>query len=378
MSTISKNNILFNVPFVSEKGLKYVEEVLHTNNKIYSQKSKEFFKAKYNFVNTFLTSSCTDALEMAAILIDIKDGDEVIIPSYTFVSSANPFVMRGANIVFADSSSSSPNIDVDKIESLITSKTKAIVVVHYGGNACEMNKVMNIAAKYNIYVVEDAAHSIDAFFNNTPLGSFGHLSAFSFHNTKNITCGEGGMLVINDDSLLKRAEIIFEKGTNRAAFKRGEVAKYEWVDIGSSYAMSEITVAYLYSQLEVLNEIQNKRKQLWDLYFHLLKPVCDKKYFCLPVVSDYSVHNAHLFYILCNSLAQRNSLMQYLSINDIQTTFHYSSLHNSPFYKTKYNGLPLVNADKYSDCLLRFPLHYYLKEEDVEFIAAKINSFFQQ
>ncbi len=377
MNTISKNNLLFNIPFVSEKGLNYIDNAIHSNTNAFSKKCQEFFKNKYNFKNTFLTSSCTDALEMAAVLIGIKQGDEVIIPSYTFVSSANPFIMRGANIVFSDSTHSSPNVDADKIESLITSKTKAIVVVHYGGNACEMDKIMDIATKYNIYVIEDAAHSIDAFYNNKPLGSFGHLSAFSFHNTKNITCGEGGMLVINDERLMYRAEIIFEKGTNRAAFKRGEVAKYEWMDIGSSYAMSEITAAYLFSQLEQIDEIQNKRKQLWDLYHRLLKPLQVAKHINLPAISEYSNHNAHLFYIVCNSLESRNSLMKYLLENNIQTAFHYSSLHSSAFYKTKYSGLSLENADKYSDCLLRLPLHYYLKDEEVGFIVDKINSFFQ-
>ena len=376
MNTISKSKIEFNKPFFSSSGLKNIEETLLSSDGIFTKKCHDFFKEKYNFKNTFLTSSCTDALEMAAILIEIKKGDEVIVPSYTYVSSANPFILRGADIVFADSSKNSPNIDADKIELLITSKTKAIVVVHYGGNACEMDKIMRIASKYNIFVVEDAAHSIDAFYKNKPLGSIGHLAAFSFHNTKNISCNEGGMLMISHKSLIKRAEIIFQKGTNFTAFKRGEVERYEWMDIGSSFTMSEINAAYLFSQLQHLEEIQKKRKQLWNLYYHLLRPLHDKKYFDLASISYYSFHNAHLFYLVCASKTQRDSLMQHLSGNGIPTAFHYSSLHNSPFYQSKYTGSPLINADKYSDCLLRLPLHFYLKEEEVEFITDKIKSFF--
>ncbi len=377
MKTISKNKISFNQPFVSTKGLSYIEDALSESNGQYTQKCKLFFDEKYSFENTFLTSSCTHALEMAAILIDAKEGDEIIIPSYTFVSSANPFVLRGATVVFADSAVDSPNIDADKIEKLITSKTKAIVVVHYGGVACDMNKIMEIANRHHIIVIEDAAHSIDAYYKEQPLGSFGHLSAFSFHDTKNISCGEGGMLVINDESLLKRAELIFEKGTNRAAFVRGDVDKYEWMDIGSSFTMSEITAAYLFSQLEELEEIQTKRKQLWSLYYHLLKPLQDKNYFDLPVLTENSFHNAHLFYIICDSPFQRQILMKYLSESGIPSSFHYSSLHLSPFYKSKYKGEPLVNADKYAAWLLRLPLHYYLKQQNIEFITDKIKSFFE-
>ncbi len=377
MKISAANKINFHLPFVSVNGFRYIEETV-THHTSFSKKCKDFFKEKYKFKNTFLTSSCTDALEMAAILADIMPGDEVIIPAYTYVSSANPFVMRGAHIVFADSGINSPGIDADKIESLITEKTKVIVVVHYGGHACDMDKIMNSANAHHIIVVEDAAHAIDGFYKNKPLGSIGHLAAFSFHDTKNISCGEGGMLVANDENLVKRAEIIFEKGTNRAAFNRGEVSKYEWMDIGSSFAMSEITAAYLFSQLENLEEIQAKRKQLWDWYYQLLKPLAEKNHFQLSPVSNFAFHNAHLFHLVCASPTQRDELMNYLSQKHIPTAFHYLSLHSSPFYKAQYKGMPLTNSDKYSDCLLRLPLHYHLKKEDVEFISEEIKLFFKK
>ena len=274
-----KLKIPFNKPFLSGHELKYIKDALNTGkisgNGKYTQLCHEFFQKKYNFKKCLLTTSCTDALEMAAILIDIQPGDEVIIPSYTFVSTANAFVLRGAKIIFADSEKRTPNIDTEKIEALITSKTKAIIVVHYAGIACDLNKIHKIAKKYKLFVIEDAAQSIDSYYNDKPLGTLGHLATFSFHETKNVISGEGGMLVINDEHFLKRAEIIWEKGTNRSAFFRGEVAKYGWVDIGSSFLPSEITAAFLYAQLENLEKIQNKRITLWNNYFKYLKSLED-------------------------------------------------------------------------------------------------------
>ncbi len=378
MNSISKSKIALNVPLVTSKGLVYIEDALKTGDDAYLNKCKEYFKEKYNFKNIFLTSSCTQALEMAAILSKVQNGDEVIIPSFTYVSTANPFVLRGADIVFADSSENSPNMDVGKLELLITPRTKVIVVVHYGGVACEMDKIMKLAEKHNCMVIEDAAHSIDAFYKSKPLGSFGHLATFSFHETKNITCIEGGMLVVNDPTLVARAEVIYEKGTNRLAFNRGEVEKYQWMDIGSSFTMSNLTAAYLYSQLEQLEEIQKRRKLLWNLYYHLLRPLADDNKIKLPPVSFYGFHNAHLFYFVCNSEKERGELMNYLSEQDIASAFHYLSLHSSPFFKDKYNGLPLLNADKFSDCLLRLPLYYKLKEEDIHSITDKIKLFYSK
>ena len=267
--------IPFNKPYMTGKETQYIEQAVNSGkisgNGLFTKKCQDFFENKYGFIKCLLTTSCTDALEMAAILLNIKQGDEVIMPSFTFVSTANAFVLRGAKIIFADSKKDHPNIDENLLESLITPKTKAIVVVHYAGVACEMDTIMSLAKKHNIYVVEDAAQAIDSFYKGKPLGSIGHLSAFSFHETKNIQCGEGGMLAINDEQFKERAEIIWEKGTNRSAFFRGEVNKYGWVDIGSSFLPSEISAAFLWAQLESLDKIQNKRKEIYKHYQNELK-----------------------------------------------------------------------------------------------------------
>jgi len=257
--------IPFNKPYLTGKELEYIGDAVSrgkiSGNGHYTKKCHEFFQERYGFKKCLLTTSCTDALEMAAILCDIQQGDEVIVPSYTFVSSANAFVLRGAKIVFADSRNDTPGIDESKIEALITPRTKVIVPVHYAGFACDMDIIMDIANRYSLLVVEDAAHGIDSFYKGRPLGSIGHLGCFSFHETKNIQCGEGGMLIINDEKFVKRAEIIWEKGTNRSAFWRGEIDKYGWVDIGSSFLPSEICAAFLFAQLENMDDIQLKRKK---------------------------------------------------------------------------------------------------------------------
>lgn len=323
-----------------------------------------------------MTTSCTDALEMAAVLMGIGFGDEIIIPSFTFVSTANPFLLRGAKTVFCDSSSENPNIDVSQIEKLITSKTKAIAVVHYAGIACDMEKIMSIANQHNLMVIEDAAQAIDSYHNQKPLGSFGHFSAFSFHETKNISSGEGGMLVINDASYLKKAEIIWEKGTNRSAFFKGEVDKYNWVDVGSSFLPSEITTALLFAQLESLRIIQEKRKRVWNTYYASLKELEERKLLFLPLVPSYATNNAQIFYILLDSISQRDAMIAHLKKHNISATFHYQSLHKSPFYTSSTNeAIDLPNSDKYTNCLLRLPLHYYLGEEDVAFVVEKVKEF---
>lgn len=313
---------------------------------------------------------------MCALLINIQPGDEVIIPSYTFVSTANAFVLRGANIIFADSAAQNPNIDENRIEELITPKTKAIVVVHYAGISCEMDKIIDLAEKYNLFVIEDAAQAVDSYHNKRPLGSIGHLAAFSFHETKNIISGEGGMLVVNDEQFVKRAEIIWEKGTNRVAFWKGEIDKYGWVDIGSSFLPSEITSAFLYAQLEELDMIQKKRIAVWEEYYKNLRQLGEEKKIILPYLPAYAVNNGHMFYIVCGSNDERNRLMKYLKDFGINTVFHYQSLHKSPFYINKYKGKNLVNSDMYSDCLLRLPLYFEAKIEDIRNICRYISNFY--
>lgn len=373
--------IHFNKPFLTGKETIYISEAVASQkisgDGVFTKKCHEYFEKRYGFKKCLLTTSCTDALEMAAILLEIGKGDEVICPSYTFVSTANAFVLRGAKIVFADSEANSPNIDAEKIERLITPRTKAIVVVHYAGIACDMNKVMEIAAAYDLFVVEDAAQAVDSFYRDRPLGSIGHLAAFSFHETKNIISGEGGMLVINDERFLTRAEIIREKGTNRSQFFRGEVDKYGWVDIGSSFLPSDIVAAFLFAQLENLDKIQDKRKALWNRYSEHLKPLEEAGLFTLPHIRENATNNAHMFYIVCNTPEQRTELIAKLREDDVQSVFHYLSLHKSEYFKSKYEGEELPNSDRYTDCLVRLPLYYELKQEEVDMIAELIIQFFE-
>ena len=369
----------FNKPFLTGKETHYIEEAVYSGkisgNGMFTQKCQSFFEKKYSFKKCLLTTSCTDALEMCAILLDIQEGDEVIMPSYTFVSTANAFVLRGAKIVFADSKPNHPNIDETKLEALITTKTKAIVVVHYAGVACEMDTIMKIAGKHHLFVVEDAAQAIDSYYRDQPLGSIGHLGTFSFHETKNIQCGEGGMLVINDHQFTDRAEIIWEKGTNRSAFFRGEVDKYSWVDIGSSFLPSEINAAYLWAQLEELDQIQSKRKKIWSVYENELS-LLKSKGVVLPSVPYYATNNAHMFYIKCNSLEERSALIKYLNDRKIHAVFHYLSLHKSTYYSKKHDGRELVFSDGFSDTLLRLPMYYELTLDEQLVILEKIKEFY--
>jgi dTDP-4-amino-4,6-dideoxygalactose transaminase len=372
--------IPFNKPFLTGKEAHYLYQAVSTGkisgNGMFTKKCHDFFEQKYGFKKVLLTTSCTDALEMAAILIDIKEGDEVIMPSYTFVSTANAFVLRGAKIIFADSSAENPNIDATRLEALITPRTKAIVPVHYAGIACDMDMIMNIANRHNLFVVEDAAQAIDSFYNGRPLGSIGHLGAFSFHETKNIIAGEGGMLAINDDRFLRRSEIIWEKGTNRAEFFRGEVNKYGWVDIGSSFLPAEIVSAFLYAQLESLESIQSKRKEIWNLYHELLSPLEEKGKLKLPSIPSFATNNAHMFYLVCNTPEQREKLLATLKSNDILAVFHYLSLHKSEFYLPKHDERELPMSDFYSDCLVRLPMFYELEEVNIRSICDIITSLY--
>lgn len=366
--------ITFNKPHLTNKEYEYIADAVSSKklsgNGKYTQLCQRFFEEKYGILKTLLTTSCTDALEMASILLDIKEGDEVIMPSYTFVSTANAFVLRGAKIVFADSRKDHPGIDEDSIESLITSRTKVIVPVHYAGTACDMDKIMELAKKHNLYVIEDAAQAIDNYYIGKdgvkkPLGSIGHMAAFSFHETKNIISGEGGMLAINDPEFVNRAEIIWEKGTNRSAFFRGETDKYGWVDIGSSFLPSEIIAAFLWAQLEHLDDIQEKRKMHWNNYFDNLSNYVKSKGIEIPFLPENSTNNAHMFYLVCKDLEQRTSLIQHLKDNDVHAVFHYLSLHKSPYYTSKHDGRNLPETDRYSDCLIRLPLYYDVDSDQV-------------
>ena len=375
------NNIPFNKPYLSGKESEYILDAVRSGkisgNGLFTKKCHSFFEETYGFKKCLLTTSCTDALEMAAILIGISPGDEVIMPSYTFVSTANAFVLRGAKIIFCDSGDSNPNMDTSLLELLITNKTKAIVPVHYAGIACDMDTIMQLANKYGLFVVEDAAQSIESFYKGKRLGSIGHLSAFSFHETKNIQSGEGGMLVINDEQFIKRAEIIWEKGTNRSAFFRGEVDKYSWVDIGSSFLPSDIIAAFLFAQLENIQAIQARRKQIWQSYYQALKPLEQAGFFKLPFIPEFATNNAHMFYIVCNNPTERTNLIAKLKQDEILAVFHYLSLHNSVFYKEQHGERTLLWSDLYSDNLLRLPLYFELRESDQDKIINCISKFYE-
>ncbi len=370
--------IPFNKPYCSGRELEYINEVCHSTtmsgNGEFTKKCQHFFENKYGFKKCLLTTSGTDALEMCAMLCELKPGDEVIVPSYTFVSTALAFLREGAKVVFADSSMENPNCEAADIEPLINERTKVIAVVHYAGVACDMDAIMALAEKYNLLVVEDAAHSIDSFYKGKPLGGIGHLGAFSFHETKNISSGEGGMLVVNDERFVRRSEIIWEKGTNRAEFYRGMVNKYGWCDMGSSFLPSEFNAAYLWAQLEQLDDIQNKRKHIWQMYDEGLRGQIDSQ-IIIPKLPEYATNNAHMFYLVCPSLEYRTKMMGYLKEKGIQTTFHYLPLHSSEYYRDKHGDRVLPNCDKYGDCLVRLPLFYELKDEEVECIINSIKSF---
>lgn len=370
--------IPFNKPYLVGKELFYISQSVLSGhisgNGLFTQKCQAFFENRYGFKKTLLTTSCTDALEMCAMLLDIQPGDEVIIPSYTFVSTALAFVRQGAVIKFADSRSDRPGIDEEKIEELITDKTKAIVPVHYAGIACDMDKVMDIAKRHEIFVVEDAAQAIDSKYKGRPLGGVGHLGVFSFHETKNIQCGEGGLLIINDDKFKARAEILWEKGTNRAEFFRGEVNKYGWVDMGSSFLPSEIVAAFLYAQLEALDEIQDIRKKIWHTYYEALFPFERKGLIKLPTMPDFTTNNAHMFYLLFPTIEKRTNFITLLKEKGVSSVFHYLSLHKSDFYSNKHDNRELVEADRYTETLVRLPLYYELFENGLESVISNITS----
>jgi dTDP-4-amino-4,6-dideoxygalactose transaminase len=367
--------IPFNKPFLTGKETQYIEEAVATGkisgNGLFTHKCQHFFESRFNFKKCLLTTSCTDALEMCAMLTNIEPGDEVIIPSYTFVSTALAFVRQGAKIIFADSEKDNPNIDTTKIEPLITPKTKVIVVVHYAGIACNMDAIMAIAKRHNLIVVEDAAQAIDSYYKKKPLGSIGHLATFSFHETKNIISGEGGMLAINDSRFIERSEIIWEKGTNRSQFFRGEINNYGWVDTGSSFLPSEVIAAFLWAQLECLENIQKKRKQIWNHYFEKLSKA-KLKNFTLPNIPEHSTQNGHLFYLIAKDNSHRDGLIEFLKDHKIHAVFHYLSLHKSEFYNEKHNDRVLTHSDSFTNKLLRLPLFFELETNQVNHITDTI------
>lgn len=377
-------SIPFNKPYLTGKEAHYLYQAVLSGkisgDGIFTKKCHQFLESSFGFKKVLLTTSCTDALELAALLLDIKPGDEVVLPSYTFVSTANAFALRGAMLRFVDSRNDHPGMDENKIEEVINEKTKAIVPVHYAGVATDMDKVSDLAAKYNLSVVEDAAQAIDSYYTGkngkAPLGSIGDMGCFSFHETKNIMAGEGGMIALNQEKFHARAEILREKGTNRSSFFRGEVDKYSWVDIGSSFLPSDIIAAFLYAQLENLNDIQAKRKAIWERYFANLESLEKAGKFKRPFVPAFSSQNGHMFYIVTHNLEERTQLVDYLRKNGIYSVFHYLSLHSAPYFIANHDGRPLDQSDRYTDCLLRLPLFYELELSQVDQICDAINSFY--
>ncbi|HCU01669.1 MAG: Lipopolysaccharide biosynthesis protein RffA [Candidatus Moranbacteria bacterium GW2011_GWE1_35_17] len=374
--------IPFNIPPFTGKEEKYLKEVIAkrklSGDGEFTKKCNQWFEDNFKCKKALLTTSCSHALDMAAILIDIKEGDEVIMPSYTFVSTANAFALRGAKIVFVDIRPDTMNIDESLIEKAITNKTKVIVVVHYAGISCEMDTIMEIARKHNLLVIEDAAQGVMSKYKGKFLGTIGDIGCYSFHETKNYSSGEGGAIVLNNEKFVERAEIIREKGTNRSKFLRGQVDKYTWVDIGSSYLPSELNAAYLFAQLEVAENINTKRLTLWNLYFKLLKKLSEEGLLELPTIPDDCEHNAHMFYIKTKNLAERTELIDYLKSKDILSVFHYVPLHSSSA-GIKYGVFS--GEDKYttqdSDRLIRLPMYYELSADEVEKIVSDIFLFYE-
>ena len=373
--------IPFNKPYFSGAETRYIEQAVRSGkisgDGMFTKRVHTFFEQELGFRQALLTTSCTDALEMAALLLDIRPGDEVLMPSFTFVSAANAFVLRGAKVVFVDSTRFNPNLDAGALAGLVTARTRAIVPVHYAGIACDMDTVLQVAQHHGLAVVEDAAHAIDSYHRGRPLGSLGQLAAFSFHETKNIISGEGGLLAVNDARFGPRAEVIREKGTTRSAFFRGEVDKYGWVDVGSSFLPSDIIAAYLWAQLENLADIQRQRRAIWERYRLALAPLAMLGV-GLPALPAYATNNAHLFYLVCRSLAERTALIAKLHQRGILAVFHYVPLHASAYYRGRYGAGPALPwAEHYADCLVRLPLYYELSLADQNLIIEVVLQFYQ-
>lgn len=373
--------IPFHQPALTGKEAAYVQEAMQSlhwsGNGAFTKQCMSFFQQQFGWQKNLLTTSCSDALEMACMLADWPAGAEVIIPSFHFVSAGNAVVRSGGVPVFADSMAAHPNIDVAQIESLITRRTRAILPVHYAGVACDMDALQTLADRHGLIIIEDAALALGATYRNKPLGSFGTFAAFSFHDTKTISCGEGGLLVVNDRSFDRRADIIWEKGTNRSAFLRGETDKYGWVDVGGSFLPSELLAAFLLAQLQRMDEIHSRRMQQWKRYNQALQGLADEGRISLPHIPDYAGHNAHIFYLICADGNERNALQQQLRERGIQTAFHYQALHRSPYFAAHHSARPLIHAERFSDTLLRLPLYHALSENAQEQVIDGLLAFYR-
>ena len=370
--------IPFNKPLVTGEEAEYLRQAIK-NGKFsgdgeFARKCSEMLEQKTGCVKAIMTPSGTAALEMAAILCHLQPGDEVIMPSYTFVTTASAFALRGVDIVWCEIREDTKNIDETLIESLITPRTKAVAVVHYAGVACEMETIVEICRKHNLFLIEDAAQAVDCYYKGVPLGKFGDLAALSFHETKNIQCGEGGALLVNNPAMAERAQFVRDKGTNRIHFNRGMVDKYTWVDLGSSFLMSELQAAFLYPQLLKSEEITRNRRETHRLYNRLLSKVLPPAK--LPLIPPGITNNGHMFYILTESPQQRKKLIEFLAENGIMAIFHYIPLHKAPFWKGKYQRISLPITDRVSATLLRLPLYYDMEPSAVEYIAGKMSLFF--
>lgn len=367
--------IKFNIPYHSKNQLKsfsqLIENKQYANGGAFNLKLIDLFKEKYNFKNTYLTTSCTSAIQLCAMSIDFNKGDEIIIPSYTFPSTPTPFLMQGCEIVFADCNSDYPNVGLTEIEKLRTPKTKAVMIVHYGGYHNEIDKIADYCKKHNIILIEDAAQAINSYHNNQPLGSFGDFGVFSFHETKNINCGEGGMLVVNNKKYLPQLETLSQFGTNRSDFLAGKVTNYEWVSLGLSFGLSELNCSFLYTQLLEIEDVTDHRKLLWETYYEELKNH-------IQIVSkEIYDGNAHTFFINLINEGQKNALQEYLNNKGIKAVSHYYPLHLSKFGAKLTQHRDLPNSENFDQCLLRLPLHHYLKVEDIKFITQTIKEFFE-
>jgi dTDP-4-amino-4,6-dideoxygalactose transaminase len=374
-------HIPLNRPFLTGRETEYIREAVQSGkiagDGVFTARCHAWMRQHLHIAHPLLTTSCTDALELAALLLDIQPGDEVIIPAYTFVSTANAFVLRGAVPVFADSSATHPNIDAAQLESLITSRTRAIVPVHYAGMSCEMDTILELATRHGLHVVEDAAQAIGARYKgNRFLGTMGTMGTFSFHETKNVIAGEGGMLAVNDESLLHRAEIIREKGTNRSAFFRGETALYEWISPGSSFLPSDIIAAFLFAQLEQFEFIQNTRLARWTRWQHLLAPLAGKGVFELPQQPAWAETNGNIFYLCCRNRHERDALIAHLRSKGIYAAFHYLALHKSPWFTTHFNNVSLPNAERFEQTLVRLPMYHQLSDAEQDYTTQCIHDFY--
>lgn len=374
-------NIPFNRPYVGGGEADYIAQAMAerklSGDGRFTKSSQALLERLLGGGRAFLTTSCTDALEAAALLCDVQPGDEVIVPSFTFVSTANAFVLRGADIKFVDSLASQPNLDHDAVEALITPRTRGIVPVHYAGVACDMDALRGIAERHGLWIVEDAAQGIASTYRGRPLGTLGDLAAFSFHETKNVIAGEGGSLHVNRADWVERAEIVREKGTNRSAFFRGEIDKYGWVDVGSSYLPSELVAAYLLAQLEAIDEIQARRLAIWARYDDRLRGIAQANNVQAPHVPNYASNNAHMYYLILPSLDARDRFLAHSRSRGIQPAFHYQSLHRSRYFSDRHDGRPLPQADRFSDCLVRLPLYAEMSPDDVDRVCEAAAEFLE-